>query len=218
MNVSCSGVVQHVGADEMPQLTSAAGVAAVVTDRQAVEYSTVDSSSIAPVDDALEDSSMLTAASCLPPEDTAVPEPALTVDADHAQNCTSGGTFTGSWLFLYSLYASVPLWLFITRTVFSSYCFNVIYTHLLLCTGDACDQHSQNFASRLITLSLQLQIMRHCELSLVLSRSTSPNFFGLGFKLIPHFSNQAQHVVYFYYLKNTNFYCTLMLLFEEKLF
>jgi len=100
MNVSCSGVVQNVGADEMPQLTSAAGVAAVVTDRQAVEYSTVDSSSIAPVDDALEDSSMLTVASCLPPEDTAVPEPALTVDADHAQNCTSGGTFTGSWLFL----------------------------------------------------------------------------------------------------------------------
>jgi len=118
MNVSCSGVVQNVSADEMPQLTSAAGVAAVVTDRQAVEYSTVDSSSIAPVDDALEDSSMLTVASCLPPEDTAVPEPALTVDADHAQNCTSGGTFTGSWLFLYSLYAFVPLWLFITRTVF----------------------------------------------------------------------------------------------------
>ena len=47
---------------------------------------------------------MLAVALCPPPADTAEREPAPPVDADHGQNCTSGGTLTDSWLLsLFSL-------------------------------------------------------------------------------------------------------------------
>jgi len=106
--------MQNVAGDEQPQISAATPV---ISDSQAVSSSTVA------VDNIMNETTALNMSACLPPADTAEPEPGVPVDTDHAHNCCNGGTFMNSWLFLYKFLVEL--------------CLAIIYSqllHLELCT------------------------------------------------------------------------------------